>query len=171
MRLQVSSGRVACAGDAQRCSLQLLLVLCLLYFLFVSWSGNHRLIPVKSCKWLPLLDQTQKNSFPWLKRIYIPQVITSWRSPLYSFPHVKEQILVPFSFFSPTYLLFSRLPFFEGIRKPKAWSPQVLTSAAVHSYWLKGDLGKEREQSGCSLLLFLFREPPPCTLLGLQSTN
>lgn len=73
---------------------------CLLYFSFVSWSGNHRLIPVKSCKWLPLLDQTQKNSSRWLKRIYIPQVITSWRLPLYTFPHVKAEILVHFSFFS-----------------------------------------------------------------------
>ena len=73
---------------------------CLLYFSFVSWGGNHRLIPVKSCKWLPLLDQTQKNSSRWLKPIYIPQVITSWRSPLYSLPRVKAEILVHFSFFS-----------------------------------------------------------------------
>lgn len=116
-------------GDApQNCCLP---CACLLYFSFVSWSGNHRLIPVKSCKWLPLLDQTQKNSSCWLKRIYIPQVITVWRSPLYSFPRVKAEVLVHFSFlFSPIFL-FSRLPFSEEIRKPKEWSPWVLTSAAV----------------------------------------
>lgn len=73
---------------------------CLLYFPFVYWSGNHRLIPVRSCKCLPLLDQTQKNSSRWLQCIYIPQVITRWCSPLYSFPHVKAKILVHFSFFS-----------------------------------------------------------------------
>lgn len=73
---------------------------CLLYFPFVSWSGNHRLIPVRSCKCLPLLDQTQKNSSRWLQCIYIPQVITRWCSPLYSFPRVKAERLVHFSFFS-----------------------------------------------------------------------
>lgn len=80
---------------------------CLLYFSFVSWSGNHRLIPVKSCKWLALLDWTQKNSSLWLKRIYIPQVITSWRLPLYSFPHVKYECWFIFLFFL-LFLLFSR---------------------------------------------------------------
>lgn len=44
---------------------------CLLYFPFVSWSGNHRLIPVRSCKCLHPLDQTQKNSSHWLQCIYI----------------------------------------------------------------------------------------------------
>lgn len=72
---------------------------CFLYFSFVSWSRNHRLIPIKACKRLPLLDQTQKNSSRWLKHIYIPQVITSWHSPLYSFPRVKAEILVHFYIF------------------------------------------------------------------------
>lgn len=111
--LQASSGCTVCVGEAQGCSSQCCLpCACLLYFPFVSWSGNHRLIPVRSCKCLPLLDQTQKNSSRWLQCIYIPQVITRWCSPLYSFPHVKAEILARFSFFSPLFLLFSRLLFF-----------------------------------------------------------
>lgn len=144
---------------------------CFLYFSFVSWSRNHRLIPIKACKRLPLLDQTQKNSSRWLKHIYIPQVITSWHSPLYSFPRVKAEILVHFFFLSPIFFLFSRLPFFWRNKKAKGVIPMGPDICCSHSYWLKGDLGKEREQSGCSLLFFLFRGLPLCTLLGLQSTN
>lgn len=89
-------------------SIRMLLVTsaCLFYFSFASWSGNHRLIPVKFCKWLALLDRTQKNSTLWLKHIYIPQVITSWCLPLYSFLHIKVWILVHFSFL--IFPLFSR---------------------------------------------------------------
>lgn len=105
---------------------------CFLYFSFVSWSRNHRLIPIKAYKRLPLLDQTQKNSSRWLKHIYIPQVITSWHSPLYSFPRVKAEILAHFYFFSLQYFFyFPGYLFFEETRKPKEWSPWVLTSAAV----------------------------------------
>lgn len=99
--LQASSGCVVCAGEAQGCSSQLLLALCLLIvFPLCILKLEPQVNPSQILQmFAPVGPDTEK--FLPLASVYLHTwVITRWCSPLYSFPHVEAKILVHFSFFS-----------------------------------------------------------------------
>lgn len=76
-------------------------------------------------------------------------------------PTCQIEILVNFSFFLLYFFCFLGYFFFLRDKKVKGVIPMGPDICCSHSYRFKGDLGKERKQSGCSLLLFLFRGPHP----------